>query len=177
MEFAHPVRRVDEQFLKTAPVVVRATVDVDAPPAAVFEALGSDRMWSWVPVLDKLRWLTPRPLGQGAVRLLRIGKLVEVEEEFFRWEDDRRATFCVTSASRPVLKALAEDFALEPTSRGTRLTWTMALDPGLPGARLLGKVLGPLLAPGNRFAIGGIRKIVRDDVPAAPSQEEPAAVA
>lgn len=175
MEFAHPVRRVDERFLKTAPIVVRATVDVDAPPAAVFEALGSDRMWSWLPVLDRLRWITPRPLGQGAVRLLRIGRLVEVEEEFFRWEDDRRATFCVTSASRPVLKALAEDFALEPTSRGTRLTWTMALDPGLPGARLLGRVLGPLLVPANRVAIAGIRRIVRADVPAAPRAEQTAA--
>lgn len=161
MEFPHAVRRVDEQFLTSAPVIVRATVDLDAPPAAVFEALGSDRMWSWMPVLDRLRWLTPRPLGVGAVRVLRIGKFVEVEEEFFRWEDDRRATFCVTSSSRPALKALAEDFALEPTSRGTRLTWTMALDPGLPGARVLGRVLGPMLTPGNRWALGGIRKIIR----------------
>lgn len=171
MEFPHAVRRVDEQFLTTAPVVVRATVDLDASPAAVFEALGSDRMWSWMPILDRLRWITPRPLGAGSVRTLRIAKLVEVEEDFFRWEENRRATFCVTSASRPALKALAEDFELEPTSRGTRLTWTMALDPGLPGAKVLGKVLGPLLAPGNRFAIGGIRKIIRPEAPVAAQPE------
>lgn len=168
MEFAHPIRRVDEQFLRTAPIVVTAKTDLDATPAQVFGALGSDEMWSWVPVLDKLRWVTPRPLGEGAIRTLRIGKAVEVEEEFFIWEPDRRATFCVISASRPAMKALAEDFVVEPTSRGTRLTWTMAVEPGLPGAAGLGKVLGPLLAPGNRFAIGGIKKIIRPEVPAEP---------
>lgn len=171
MVFSHPIRRVDDQFLKTAPIVVTATVDLDAPPAAVFEALGSDEMWSWMPILDRLRWVTPRPLGEGAVRTLRIGRFVEVEEEFYRWEEGRRATFCVTSASRPALKALAEDFLLEPTSRGTRLTWVMALDPGGRHTAKIGKVLGPLLAPGNTFAIGGIKKIIKPQAPVAPQRE------
>lgn len=171
MEFPHAIRRVDEQFLSSAPLVVRAKVDLDASPAAVFEALGSDEMWSWVPVLDKLRWITPRPLGAGSVRTLRIGRFVEVEEDFFLWEQDRRAAFCVTSASRPALKALAEDFTVEPTSRGTRLTWTMALDPGLPVPRFLRGVLGALLAPGNRFALKGISKIIRPEVAAPPARE------
>lgn len=171
MQFPHAITRVDDQFLTTAPIVVKATVDLDAPPAAVFEALGSDEMWSWMPILDRLRWITPRPLGPGAVRTLRIGKYVEVEEEFFRWEEGRRATFCVTSASRPALKALAEDFVLEPTSRGTRLTWVMALDPGGRHTAKVGRILGPLLAPGNKFAIGGIKKIIKPQAPATPPRE------
>jgi carbon monoxide dehydrogenase subunit G len=155
----YPVRPVDDSFFQTAPLVIPVTVDLDATPAEVWEALGSDRMWSWFPVLDQLRWLTPRPLTQGAVRVLRVARLFSIEEHFYRWEDERRATFHVTSSTRPVLDALAEDFVLEPTATGTRLTWTMALEPKLPGAGLL-RWLVPLLKPGNKLAISGIRKIL-----------------
>jgi carbon monoxide dehydrogenase subunit G len=156
----HPVSPVDDSFFTTAPLVIPVTVDLAATPAQVWEALGSDRMWSWLPVLDRLRWLTPRPLTKGAVRVLRIARLFSVEEHFYRWDEERRATFHVTSATRPVLNALAEDFLLEPIPTGTRLTWTMALDPKLPGARLFGRLLVPLLKPGNKFAIAGLRKIL-----------------
>ena len=156
----HPVQPVGDSFFGTAPLAIPVTVELAATPAQVWEALGSDAMWSWLPVLDRLRWLTPRPLTEGAVRVLRVARLFTIEEHFYRWEEERRATFHVTSSTRPVLNALAEDFVLEPTASGTRLTWTMALDPKVPGARLLGKLLGPLLKAGNRFAIGGIRKIL-----------------
>jgi carbon monoxide dehydrogenase subunit G len=157
----HAVRPVDDSFFETAPLVVPVTVELDAPPEAVWEALGSDEMWSWFPALDRLRWLTARPHVEGAVRVLRVARLFTIEEHFYRWEENRRATFHVVSSTRPVLDALAEDFLLEPTAGGgTRLTWTFAVDPKLPGARLLGRLLGPLLAPGNRRAISGIRKIL-----------------
>jgi carbon monoxide dehydrogenase subunit G len=156
----HPVRPVDDGFFATAPLVIPVTVDLAATPAEVWRALGSDEMWSWLPLLDRLRWLTPRPLAKGAVRVLRIAHLFTIEEHFYRWDEERRATFHVTSATRPVLNALAEDFVLEPTASGTRLTWTMALEPRLPGARLAGRSLAPLLKAGNRAAIGGIRKIL-----------------
>lgn len=156
----YPVRPVDDSFFETAPLVIPVSVDLDATPAEVWEALGSDRMWSWFPPLDRLRWLTARPHAQGAVRVLRVARLFTIEEHFYRWEEERRATFHVVSSTRPVLRALAEDFLLEPTATGTRLTWTMALDTGPRGARLL-RHLAPLLAAGNKLAISGIRKILR----------------
>lgn len=157
----HPVRPVDDSFFETAPLVIPVTVELAAAPAQVWEALGSDRMWSWLPLLDRLRWLTPRPLTQGAVRVLRVARLFTIEEHFYRWEDERRATFHVTSSTRPVLDALAEDFVLEPLpGGGTRLTWTMAVapKPAVPG--WLAGLLVPLLKPGNKLAIAGIRKIL-----------------
>ena len=160
----HPVRPVDDSFFETAPLVIPVTVELAATPAQVWEALGSDRMWSWLPVLDRLRWLTPRPLTQGAVRVLRVARLFTIEEHFYRWEDERRATFHVTSSTRPVLDALAEDFVLEPLpGGGTRLTWTMAVapKPAVPG--WLAGLLVPLLKPGNKLAIAGIRKILPRD--------------
>lgn len=149
---------VDDRFFEEAPLVIPATVELAAAPEQVWEALGSDRMWSWVPALDRLRWTTPH--GPGAIRMLRIGRLVTVEEEFYRWEPARRATFRVVRQSRRVLGGLAEDFLLEPTAAGTRLTWTMALRPRLPGAAALAP-LTPLLAKGNAAGLAGIRKILR----------------
>jgi hypothetical protein len=157
----HPIRAVGDTIFETAPLVIPVTVELDASPAQVWEALGSDEMWSWFPPLDRLRWLSGRPLGEGAVRTIRVARLFTLEEHFYRWEDGRRATFHVVGVTRPVLRALAEDFVLEPTAGGgTRLTWTFALDPKLPVPRLVAKLLGPLLKAGNRFALGGIRKIL-----------------
>jgi hypothetical protein len=151
----YPVRPVDDSFFETAPLVVKTAVDYEATPGEVWAALGSDEMWSWLPLLDRLRWTTPR--GEGGVRILRVARAFEIEERFYRWEEGRRATFHVVSSTRPVLDALAEDFLLDPTPDGTRLTWTMALEP--KGPRNLGW-LAPLLAPGNKVAISGLKKIL-----------------
>lgn len=157
----YPARADGDAIFETAALVIPVTLELDATPAQVWEALGSDEMWSWAPVLDRLRWLTPRPLGEGSVRAIRVARLFTLEEHFYRWEEGRRATFHVVGVTRPVLNALAEDFVLEPTaSGGTRLTWTFALDPKLPGAHLLARFAGPLLRAGNRSLIAGIRKIL-----------------
>jgi hypothetical protein len=153
---------IDDAFFEDAPLVVPATVRLDATPAQVWEALGSDAMWSWAPIIDQLAWITPRPQAAGAVRRLRLMKVNTIEEEFYRWEPDpptRRATFRVTAQSRRMLDGLAEDFALEPDAGGgTALTWTMAIAPrGLPAPP---KVLLPALSKANAAAIGGIRKIL-----------------
>jgi hypothetical protein len=156
----YTLRPIDDRFFDEAPIVVPATVELDASPAKVWEALGSDAMWSWAPIIDQLVWLTPRPQSAGAVRRLRMFKVNTIEEEFYRWEEGRRATFRVTRQTRRLLDGLAEDFLLEPSAGGgTRLTWTMAIAPRLPGAGAVGR-LAPALAKGNAAAIGGIRKIL-----------------
>src|SRR3954447_9336249 len=132
---AHSLPVIDDAFFQSAPLVVPAAVELDATPAQVWDALGSDAMWSWAPIIDQLVWLSPRPQTVGAVRRLRLLRLTTIEEEFYRWEPARRATFRVTRQSRRLLDGLAEDFLLDPLDGGrrTRLTWTMAVAPrGLP---------------------------------------------
>jgi Polyketide cyclase / dehydrase and lipid transport len=151
---------IDDRFFEDAPIIIPATVELAATPEQVWEALGSDEMWSWAPVIDQLAWVTPRPQSAGAIRRLRLLKAVTIEEEFYRWEPPHRATFRVTRQSRRMVHGLAEDFVVEPSPTGSRLTWTMAVAPrGLPGATAAGR-LAPLLAKGNAAAIGGIRKIL-----------------
>jgi uncharacterized protein YndB with AHSA1/START domain len=151
----HALTPVDDTFFQTAPIVIPSVVELDAPPERVWEALGSDRMWSWFGGIDQLQWLTPH--GAGAIRRLRLAKLTTIDEEFYRWEAPHRATFRVTQTTRPLLNGLAEDFVLEEVPGGrTKLTWTMALDAKLPGAQLL----KPVLTRGNQQAIAGIKKIL-----------------
>jgi hypothetical protein len=157
---AYELPLIDDAFFATAPIVVAAPVELDAPPARVWEALGGDAMWSWAPIVDQLVWLTPRPQSAGAVRRLRLLKVNTIEEEFYRWEEGHRATFRVTRQSRRLLNGLAEDFLVEPLAGGarTRLTWTMAIAPrGMPAPP---KALLPALVKGNALAIGGIKKIL-----------------
>lgn len=155
----HSLRHVDDTFLETAPIVVHAEVDLDASPEAVWRVLESDRMWSWFPGIDRLAWVSPRPLTQGCIRTLRVARLLEVEEEFYRWDENRRATFRVTRASSPLLSALVEDFLLTERGSRTRLTWTMAIEPKHGKTLPLGP-LGALLRPGNTHMLAGIRGLV-----------------
>jgi hypothetical protein len=156
---AYPLRHVDDDFLASAPLVVRSSVQLRASQEAVWTALGSDEMWSWLPVIDRLEWQSPRPFGPGAIRRLRLGKLVTVDEEFYRWDENERATFRIVGQSRKVLDALIEDFALVPKDGGTELTWTMALAP-LKGRGLPLGLLAPVLRPGNTAALAGIKKLL-----------------
>jgi hypothetical protein len=155
---AYKLKSIDDAFFETAPSVVPASVDLDAPPARVWEALGSDAMWSWAPIIDRVAWVTPH--GVGAIRHLRLLKVNTIEEEFYRWDVERRATFRVIQQTRPLLNGLAEDFLLEALDGGarTRLTWTMAI--ALRGVPAPPKALLPALIKGNAAALGGIRTIL-----------------
>jgi hypothetical protein len=155
----YKLKPIDDAFFDDAPIVIPAVVELAASAEQVWEALGSDAMWSWAPIIDQVEWITPRPHAAGSIRRLRLLKAVTIEEDFYRWDEGRRATFRVTQQSRRLFHGLAEDFLLEPgVGGGTRLTWTMAVAPrGLPGAP---KALIPALACGNALAIGGLRKLL-----------------
>jgi hypothetical protein len=157
---AHALKPIDDAWFDQAPLVVPATVQLDAPVERVWEALGSDAMWSWAPIIDRVQWITPRPHAAGSIRRLRLLGVNTIEEEFYRWDEGRRATFRVTHQTRPMLDGLAEDFVLEPTAAGagTTLTWTMAI--ALKGAPAPPAFLKPALIKGNAAAIGGIKTIL-----------------
>lgn len=156
---AYALKPIGDEWFEQAPLVVPASVTLDAPVERVWEALGSDAMWSWAPIIDQVEWITPRPHAAGSIRRLRMFKVNTIEEEFYRWETNRRATFRVTHQTRRMLDGLAEDFLLEPTpSGGTTLTWTMAI--ALKGAPAPPAFLKPALIKGNAAAIGGIKTIL-----------------
>lgn len=65
---------------------------------------------------------------------LRVGVAVcqsfVIRERFFRWEEGRRQSFFVESASLPNYRRLGDDLQLTPLSPSScRLVWTIAAEP------------------------------------------------
>jgi hypothetical protein len=128
---------VDETFFGSAPVILSDTFEVARPASEVWAELTADRTLWWCRILDEVRWTSPRPFGVGTARTVKSLKGANViNEHYFRWEEGRRKSFYVVTASAPLFKRFAEDYLVEPVS-GTscRFTWTIAYE-SRPSMRL-----------------------------------------
>lgn len=142
----------DDDFLATAARRYEHVVDIAADPSAVWNALtADDALVSWSAVVTEIEWISDRPRGVGATRIVTLAGFVRLSERFFRWDEGKQMTFTVDAASIPGLKRFAEDISLAPNSNGTRLTWTFALE-GEPAMRPLLALGGPL----NRIVTASI---------------------
>lgn len=143
----HRLGACDETYFDTAPHVYRYPVELQVPADRVWSALTSDRsMADWGLGIHSLRWTSPRPFGVGTTREVVLpGRLMTVRERFFRWEEGSRKSFYGTEINRPVVARFAEDYLIEPTTRGCRFTWTIAFEPAAHTAGLL-RLAGPLNA-------------------------------
>ncbi|MBL4865473.1 MAG: SRPBCC family protein [Pseudomonadales bacterium] len=149
MEF--PCRAVEESFLTTAPMRFVNEVILDAPPEGVFRMFEDGDSWSkWIKGLKRVEWTSPKPFGVGTTRTVTLD-VMSVKEYFFIWEQNKRFTFYFTSTSMPFVKALCEDYLLEPIGEGkTKFTYTVACEPSLPL-----KLSGPI----GKYAL---RKLFKD---------------
>ena len=120
----------DDGFLKSAPFRYENSVEVPAPPERTWELLTTDdTLVSWTRLVTSLRWLSPRPFGVGTVRELTLLGLLTGRERYFRWEEGKRNSYSVVALSFPGIRRWAEDYIVEPTHSGSRLTWTLAIEP------------------------------------------------
>ena len=119
----------DLDWIERAPVSFSGSANTTASPEAVFAILADHERWpEWFPVLKKEEVLGPRREGVGTRRLATIpgGK---VEEIIIAWDPGRRFAFTVTAVSPGIVRALLEDCRIEPAHSGTRVTYTMYLEP------------------------------------------------
>ncbi|HEY9393751.1 SRPBCC family protein [Nocardioides sp. NBC_00850] len=125
----YPLDPADDDFLRTARTVTTKVLDVDVPVETLWEALAADdAVVSWGPGATKTRWVGPRPYGVGTVREVTMGGVATVREKFYRWDENERMTFAVAESNRPGIRRFAEDYVVESTPTGSRLTWTVALE-------------------------------------------------
>ncbi|MFI7528889.1 SRPBCC family protein [Nocardia salmonicida] len=137
MAQAFALTESDDEFLASASNRYVHVLDIPAPPSEVWAALiADDALVSWSGLVTGMRWITPRPFGVGSRRVVTLGRIAALTERFYRWDDQRRMTFTVDSASIPGLRRFAEDIELASTATGTRLTWTFAVE-GKPALQLL----------------------------------------
>jgi hypothetical protein len=112
---------VDLDFLQSAEIRLRATVNVARPPDEVFAAFAHDPAnWGeFFPGFDKSgRWLTPAPHGVGS-RYTKRFLGITVEEAILIWDEGARLGFHVVGTTAPVFHAWAEDYRFEPDGKNS----------------------------------------------------------
>ena len=106
---------VDLDLLNTAPIRLRAAVNVGRPPSEVFAALAHDPAnWGeFFPGFDRSgRWQTPGPHGVGSRYTKRlIG--ITIEEAVLVWDEGARLAFRVDGTTAPAFHAWVEDYHFE----------------------------------------------------------------
>jgi hypothetical protein len=140
--------RVDVSFVDNAPFRFRNSVDLAITPEQLFEVLADAEAWPrWASVITKVTWTSPEPRGVGTTRVvdMRGGLRALIgNEEFLAWEPFTHMAFRFNECSTRAVAAFAEDYRVEVTPGGCRLTWTMAQKPA-GVARPAMVVVGPLL--------------------------------
>lgn len=153
----YPLDPADDDFLATAATRTTKVIEVPVPVATLWEALAADdAVVSWGPGATKTRWQGERPYGVGTVREITVAGVVTTREKFYRWEENKRMTFAVTATSRPGMRRFAEDYVVEATPHGSRLTWTVAIE--------VAKFGGPtafLIRPGLSLVVGSMINALR----------------
>jgi hypothetical protein len=156
----HQLFEAGDDFLTAAPFRYVNTIDVAAPPDKTWAALtADDTLVSWSPLVTRLHWTTPRPFGVGTTREVTILRLITARERYYRWEQGRRKTFTAVQVTVPGVRGLAEDYVVEPTPDGSRLIWTLGLEPH-PVLRSILRLANPITA----WMIRGIARGIRPQV-------------
>ena len=138
MRFA--MRQEELAFIDRAPMVQVVEAVVSSPPTAVFAMLADAAGWpGWFPGVRAAWYATPPPHGIGAIREAKVGGTHWVEK-MIAWDDPSRWAWTVTAASVPFAAAQVESFDLQAVAGGTRVRWTIGLEP-----RLLALLARPLM--------------------------------
>lgn len=150
----------DLSYVDRSPARAEATVDVDAPPAAVWAVLVDHRQWpDWFgPALVSCEPTSVEEEGVGATRVVRLRGGAAIAERFIAWDEDELWAFTGTAAKPKMFAALVEQAHLEPLPGDrTRITYTMAFEPN--GLLRLG---GPLLSRGiSRSLKSALKNLAR----------------
>lgn len=158
MPALHPCERVDVDFVNTAPNRFSNSVDLAITPEQLFEVLADAEAWPrWASVITNVTWTTPPPIGVGTTRTVTMRGGLVGDEEFLVWEPGRRMAFRFNASSTAAVAAFAEEYVVEPTAQGCRLTWTLANRLAGP-ARLTGALGRPVMNATFRRFLANLRR-------------------
>ncbi|MCZ4101466.1 SRPBCC family protein [Streptomyces sp. So13.3] len=142
-----PLRRVELDFLDTAPVRLVFTLAITSSPEAVYRAIAVDTE-------STPEWFT----AVKSARRTEVGRDVALaggvrfEETVLVDEAPKRYVYRADTCNAPGLRALLEEWRVEPVGPGSLVQWTFAMDGPAP-LRLLMRVLRPGLGRAFRGAV------------------------
>ena len=143
------LRKETIAFIDRAGSVHAAEATLAASRARVFAAFVDPPGWpTWFPNVQSAAYHTPPPHGVGTIREARVAGTRWVEE-MIAWDDGARWAWTVLRATVPFARAQVECFEFaDAPGGGTRVRWTLALDP-----RLVARLGSPL-------ATGALRRLL-----------------
>jgi uncharacterized protein YndB with AHSA1/START domain len=149
-----PLDPISFDFFTSAPFRVTETLQLRSSPERVFAAFADAPLWArWWPLMRDARWTK----GTGAVgdeRVVSLRVLGRYEERFIAWEPGAHFAFSMIGTTSPLVKRMGEDYRLTADGKGTRLDWTMAVEP---------TTLGSLSTPITRLIA---KRMIRRGIPA-----------
>lgn len=127
----HRIEEADDTLFARATLFHTRSVEVPFPPEQTWTVITGDGVSSWTKSVRQVTW-SPRPFGVGTTRQVDMDGGFKLRERFFRWDEGYRQTFTGTEATIGMFRHLVEDFVVEPTERGSRLSWRWAAELNQP---------------------------------------------
>jgi hypothetical protein len=139
----HPCDRAGLELIDTARFRSTNSVDLSITPGQLWEVLEDADAWAQWSYVTRMTWTGPRPFGVGTTRAIETRSGGRVIDEVIAWHPQVHLAFRVNAVSVPTEGASVEEFSIEPTPHGCRLTWTLAHDPKKAsfGAKLIARTV------------------------------------
>ena len=125
----HPCDRANLELINTARFRATNSVDLSITPGQLWQVLEDPEAWPQWSYVTRMTWTSPRPFGVGTTRAIETRTGGRVIDEVIAWHPQVHLAFRVNAVSVPTEGASVEEFRIEPTPQGCRLTWTLAHDP------------------------------------------------
>lgn len=154
-----PCERVGLELLEGAPFHRRNSIDLPFAPHQLWEVLTDlDSRPQWSQIITKATWISPAPHRMGStLRIEVVGTYVGIEE-ILVWNPPHHLASRMIESSRQNTGASAEEYRIETTEHGCRLTWTVARRPRNPPSWLARTLAKPLIRRSNRKELKKLRK-------------------
>jgi Polyketide cyclase / dehydrase and lipid transport len=151
-----PCESVALDFLQTAPYRFVNSIDLPISPRQLWDVLTDAEAWPQWDDVTRAAWTSPEPHRVGSTRTFEISGGVVGTAEFIAWNPHHHLAFRITESSSQRTGGSAEEYRIEPTEHGCRLTWTLARSP--IDLSWMKRKLGPrIMASTRRRALSKLR--------------------
>lgn len=111
----------------------------------------------WAKVITNVTWTRLEPRGVGTTRSVYMRGGIVGNEGFLAWEPFSHMAFRFNESSMRAVAAFAEDYRVESTPGGWRLTWTVAQKAVGP-PRFTMAIGRPVVNLGYRWFLANLRR-------------------
>jgi uncharacterized protein YndB with AHSA1/START domain len=156
-----PCERIGLEIFDDAPFRSRDTIDLTISSHQVWEVLTDvETLPQWHRLITKATWVSPAPHRVGSIRALEVIAGMAATEEVIVWNPHHHLAFRIIESSRQATGASAEEFRIETTERGCKVTWSTARRPRKPPSWLFQMYARPVIKRVTRRDSRRLRKYI-----------------